>query len=84
MSFGRPSDQLADLVRGALGERHCSSHVGPPVYIDSIAQQARLKSIYHCEEARSQLSRSSTLVVKTFSDRWIIKAVELPVILLLR
>src|SRR5690242_1669332 len=32
-----------------------------------MAQQARPKSMYHCEEARPQFSKSSTLVVKTVS-----------------
>src|SRR5207245_3212406 len=41
--------------------------VSPLVCISSMAQQARSKSIYHCEEARPQLSRESTLVVKTVS-----------------
>jgi len=32
-----------------------------------MAQHAKPNSMYHCEEARPQLSRSSTLVVKTVS-----------------
>jgi len=32
-----------------------------------MAQQAKPKSMYHCDDARPQLSNSSTVVVKTVS-----------------
>jgi hypothetical protein len=35
--------------------------------MSSMAQQAKPNSMYHCEEARPQLSKSSTLVVNTVS-----------------
>ena len=35
-----------------------------------MAQQAKPNNMYHCEEARPQLSRSSTFVVKTVSGNW--------------
>src|SRR5204863_7193367 len=54
------------VARGTQPKRSKSAR-GPPVCISSIAQQARPKSIYHCDEARPQLSSSSTLVVKTVS-----------------
>ncbi|MEX0803270.1 MAG: hypothetical protein WD688_08140, partial [Candidatus Binatia bacterium] len=41
-----------------------------PVCINSMAQQAKPNSMYHCDEARPQLCRSSTLVVKTVSGNW--------------
>jgi hypothetical protein len=34
-----------------------------------MAQQAKPKSMYHCDEARPQLRRSSTFVVSTFSGK---------------
>src|SRR5437016_12257452 len=54
------------VARGTAPKRSKSAR-GPPVCISSMAQQARPKSIYHCDEARPQLSRESTLVVKTVS-----------------
>jgi hypothetical protein len=35
-----------------------------------MAQHAKPKSMYHCDEARPQLRRSSTFVVNTFSGNW--------------
>jgi hypothetical protein len=43
-----------------------------------MAQHAKPNNIYHCEEARPQLSSSSTLVVKTVSGSWLIKGVKTP------
>src|SRR5436309_1589860 len=54
------------VARGTAPKRSKSAR-GPPVCISSMAQQARPKSRYHCEVARPQLSRESTLVVKTVS-----------------
>jgi hypothetical protein len=41
-----------------------------------MAQQAKPKSMYHCDEARPQLRRSSTFVVKTVSGNWFSNDVE--------
>jgi hypothetical protein len=41
-----------------------------------MAQQAKPNNMYHCEEARPQLSSSSTLVVKTVSGSWLINGVK--------
>src|SRR6266540_6834282 len=54
------------LGRGTAPKRSRSAR-GPPVCISSMAQQAKPKSMYHCEEARPQFKISSTLVVKTVS-----------------
>src|SRR5512145_2162066 len=60
------------VARGTAPKRSKSAR-GPPVCISSMAQHARPKSMYHCDEALPQLSRSSTLVVKTVSGKELIK-----------
>src|ERR1043166_4889752 len=54
------------VARGTAPKRSKSAR-GPPVCINSMAQHANPNSMYHCEEALPQLSKSSTFVVKTVS-----------------
>src|SRR3990172_10411690 len=54
------------VARGTQPNRSTSAR-GPPVCINSMAQQARPNSMYHCDEARPQLSKLSTFVVNTVS-----------------
>src|SRR5262245_19141781 len=54
------------VARGTAPKRSKSAR-GPPVCMSSIAQQAKPNSMYHWDDTRPQLSRSSTFVVKTVS-----------------
>src|SRR6476661_8936513 len=60
------------VARGTAPKRSKSAR-GPPVCISSMAQQARPKSIYHCDEARPQFRMSSIFVVKTVSGNEFIR-----------
>src|SRR5712692_817043 len=66
------------VARGTQPNRSTSAR-GPPVCINSIAQQAKPNSMYHCEEARPQLRRSSTFVVKAVSGKLFVNGIGPPI-----